>query len=237
MKAVRTLIIAIVLISILASAVAVASMPSVKGVSYPSTVWSDRGIKGTVSGKVVTSLDQSTGVQGAYVAVVNALDNRKEYANTTTDKDGNFALSGLSATYSSVRQKGPDGTSASYNPNAGVYMIYVNKSDTGEGYSSAFSIDTNHSAYSTGPVVIYAGIPEVPDETPTPEPTAAPTAAPTDVAPTPAPATPTPEPPANFVGQYGWIIAIVLLIALAIVAVVAYFRFLRDGLMKKLRKK
>lgn len=221
---------------------ALAFMPSERGASYPHTVYLDKGIKGTVSGKVVSSLDQSRGIEGAYVAVIDVNSQNREYANTTTNANGDYSIGGLGATYSSTKLKGPDGAGDSYHQGISMFILYVNKSGLGEGYSSAFGIDANHTSKIMDPIVIYAGSQGNVEPTATPQPTAQPTVQPTVVVPTvyvptPEPVTITPAPSAGILGQYGWILAVVLLAILVIAAIVVYFRFLRKGLMKKLKKK
>jgi hypothetical protein len=221
---IKTVIVVLTLSFLLATGPAFAFMPADRGVSAPQTVWSDLGIKGTASGRVVTSLDQTKGVDGAYVALVNTMNPVEEYYNTTTDADGNFRLTGVNATYSSGLSRGPDGTSGSYLQGKNVYMIYANIS-TGEGYSSSFGVDANHTNTAIDPVVIYAGIPDNEDIV-TPEPTS--TEQPTAVV-TPALATATPEPTPGPTGQLptGLLLAAAVLIILAIAAVASYFLFRR----------
>lgn len=217
----KILIIVLIIGTLMATWSATAFMPSERNVSYPKTVWSDRGIKGSVEGKVVTSLDQNTGVGGAYVAVVDVTNPNREYANTTSNANGDFSLSGLSATYSTGLTKGPDGTAGTFYDGQRMYMIYVNESTLGEGFSETFGIDTNHTSKSAVKVVIYAGIasPE-----PTPEPTAVPVTA-TPVPPTAEPPTATPAPTGQ--SPVDMILFGALVIALAIVAVAIYLLFLR----------
>ncbi|HTY91054.1 MAG TPA: carboxypeptidase-like regulatory domain-containing protein [Methanocella sp.] len=220
---------------------ALAFMPSERGASYPHTVYLDRGIKGSVSGKVVSSLDQAQGVEGAYVAVVDVQSPGREYANTTTDSSGNFNIGGLGATYSSNRHTGADGSAGTLEQSMNMFMLYVNKSDLGEGYSSTFGIDANHTSTIMGNIVLYAGSQGSEGPTATPEPTAQPkptVVVPTVYVPTPEPSTVTPE-PAGLAGQIPvtLIVVVALLAILAIAAVVVYFRFLRKGLMRRLKKK
>ncbi len=225
---IRIVIVACMISAILATGVAFAFMPAERGVNYPHTVWGDQGIKGSVSGKVVTSLDQSKGISGAYVAVVSPLNQVQEYANTTSDANGNFRISGLNATFSSALTKGADGNAGSYQQGMNVYMVYVNISQVGEGYSVSFGIDTNHTNAAIDPVVIYAGQPEAAVVS-LPAATAQPTAA----AVTPSPSTPTPMPPEATPGPAGQgpiglpMIAAVVLAVLAIAAIAVYFVFLR----------
>jgi hypothetical protein len=216
----KTVIILLTLSFVLAAGPAFAFMPSERGAGVPQTVWSASGIQGTVSGRVVTSLDQAKGAEGAYVALVDAVNTGREYYNTTTDADGNYRFTGVNATFSSTLNKGPDGTGGTYQRGMNAYMIYANYSAV-EGYSSTFGIDTNHTGKVVDPIVIYAGIPS---EVATPEPTAEPTA----VAETPVPATPTPAPtPAPASLPTGLLLIAGALIILVIAAITAYFLFLR----------
>jgi hypothetical protein len=218
-----------------------AFMPTQKNISYPKTVWSDRGIRGTVEGKVVTSLDQNTGIEGAYVAVVDAMNPDREYANTTSNANGGFNFSGLSATYSSTLMKGPDGTAGTYAQGMSAYMVYVNSSLIGDGYSSAFGVDTNHTGTSAGNVVIYAGVvspeptpeptPVSPTATPEPTPVTATPLPPTET-PVPTPVPPTQEPPTATPEQTGqgtldMVLFIGLIAVLAIAAAAVYLLVLR----------
>jgi hypothetical protein len=228
-RVVKILFLALILSALLAAGPVSSFMPSDRGASYPDTVWSERGIKGSVSGKVVTSLDQALGVSGAYVAVVDAMNPAREYANTTSGENGDFQLSGLSATYSSALLKGPDGSAGSYSQGTNAYMIYVNKSPLGEGYSGTFGIDTNHTSTATGPVVIYAGSPDSDAATVTPEPTI--TVMPTVVVVTPVPMDITMEPPSATPGPTRQdpigLLIVAALVILVIAAIAAYFRYLR----------
>jgi hypothetical protein len=226
MRDVKKVILVVLVLSLLLVGLAAASMPGQKGIGYPRTVWSDK-VKGTVSGKVVTSMDQAKGFQGAYVAIVDTMNPGKEYANTTTDADGNYRFTNVNATYSSTLNKGPDGTSGSYSPDRiNVYMIYANVT-SGEGYSNSFGIDTNHTNKVMDTIVVYTGTPN-PDDfaTATPEPSPQPTAVVT-----PVPATPTPEPTPVPAGQFpiGQLLtwAAIAIAILAIFAIAAYYLFLR----------
>lgn len=226
---IKTVIVALTLSFLLATGPAFAFMPADRGVSAPQTVWSDLGIRGTVSGKVVTSLDQTKGFDGAYVALVNTMSLGQEYYNTTTDADGNFRFTGVNATFSSDLSKGPDGTGGSYQQGMKVYMIYANSS-IGEGYSSSFGIDTNHTNAAMVTVIIYAGIPDNDANVVSPEPTS--TVQPTAAAVTPGPTEATPNPPSATPGSTGQIPIGLLLIAavliiLAIAAIAVYFLYLR----------
>ncbi len=121
---------------------------------YPQTVWSDLGKKGSVTGRVTTSVNGTVGIGSAYIAVVNASNVSQEYYNTTSDAYGNYQITGLNATYSSVKLAGPDGTTGTYNAGVNMYKIYANKSPYGEGWSQAFGIDANNSGTTTTSVVI-----------------------------------------------------------------------------------
>jgi hypothetical protein len=222
---VKAVIVVLTLGFLLATWQAFAFMPAERGVSAPQTVWSDLGARGTVSGKVVTSLDQTKGFEGAYVAIVNTMSPGKEYYNTTTDAEGNFRFTGVNATYSSGLSRGPDGTGGSYLQGKNVYMIYANIS-TGEGYSSSFGVDSNYTNTAIDPVVIYAGVPDREDIV-TPEPTSM--LEPTAPAETPASAIATPSATPGPSGQIpgGLLLIAAVLIILAIAAIAAYFLFLR----------
>lgn len=238
---IKVLLIALMVCALVA-APALASMPSVHGASYPHTVYLDRGIKGSVSGKVVSSLDQAQGIEGAYVAVVDMNDLNREYANTTTNANGEYTISNLGATYSETKKWGPDGKTETYSQGIKMFMLYVNKSGMSEGYSAPFGIDANHTNTRLDPIPIYAGALE---PTPTPEPTVLPTivvttpeptAQPTAV-PTITPETVTPAPPAGLTGYAGPILVVALLLVLAAAAAAVYFKFLRNRLVRKIRKK
>lgn len=236
---VKILLIALLLTTILLTGTALASMPATRGAAYPHTVYLDRGIKGSVSGKVVSSMDQNTGVAGAYVGVVSALNPGVEYANTTTDANGNYNIGGLGATYSSTRHTGSDGTSGTLVMSMDMLMLYVNKSDMNEQYSSTFGIDANHTSTHMDPIVLYAGVPDSDVTiTPTPAPTIQPTVVvPTVVVPTPEPATATPEPSPVAGLPTTLILVVAALIILAIAIAVVYFKFLRARLFGKPKKK
>ncbi len=224
MRDVIKAVIVVFVLCLLLAGQACAFMPAERGIDTPRTVWSDRGIKGTVSGRVVTSMDTAQGVEGAYVALVDTMSPGREYLNTTTDADGNFRFTGVNATYSSALYKGPDGSGGSYQQGISMYMVYANIT-TGEGYSGSFGVDANHTNKVIDPIVVYAGIPE-PDYFATPEPTAAPqpTAA---VTPVPATATPSATPGASGQLPGGLLLAAGALVILGIAAAAAYFVFLR----------
>jgi len=106
---------------------------AVRKASYPHTVWTDRNIKGTVSGKVVSSMDRSLGVEGAYVALVDAMSPGREYANTTTGANGEFSIGGVGATYSSMRQTGPDGSAGTLSQGMSMFMLTRTRPAAGRG--------------------------------------------------------------------------------------------------------
>ena len=253
MRNVFKIVTIVLIVCILGTGTALAFMPTDRSSGAPQTVWSDRGIKGTINGKVVSSLDQNTGIDGAYVGLVNPMNQGQEYANTTSDANGNFHFTGVNATYSSRRYMGEDGTTGSYQQGMIAYEIYVNKSDIGEGYSGAFGIDTNQTTYGAGPVVIYAGantdvsptateqpaatdVPTTAPVTITPnaptlEPTATEQPAATDV-PTTAPATvtavpATPIPAPSGQGTVGLLLIVAAIVLVAILVIAVYFIFLR----------
>lgn len=230
-------IIVVIIACILLAGAACAFMPTQRGASYPGTVYLDRGIKGSVSGRVVSSLDQSLGVEGAYVAVIDPQDICREYANTTTNANGEFSIGGLGATYSSTRQKGPDGTADTLQQGMNMLMLYVNRSDFSETYSSTFGIDANHTSTMLGTIALYGGIAASPEPTATPGPTVVvPTVVvPTADAPTPGPATPTAT--AGVLARYGWVLTIALLAVIALGAVAVYFQIIRKRLLVRLKKK
>ncbi len=122
-----------------------AAYPTTFGNQYPRTVYSDQGKTGIVTGTVDSSYNKTVSIAGCYVAVVNASDVSQEYANTTADANGSFQFNGVNATFSSVLQAGPDGTSGSFNAGKNMYKIYVNMSPYGESYSDSFGVDSNGS--------------------------------------------------------------------------------------------
>jgi hypothetical protein len=222
----RLAIVALIVCILLGTGAALAFKPLDTGVSLPSTVWSEQGIKGSVSGTVVTSLDQTTGVSGAYVALVNPTNPNIEYMNTTSDANGNFMFTGVYATYSSTLSKGPDGKSDTIQQGQNAYMIYVNNSSLGEGYSSSFGIDTNQTSFTIGDVVIYAGTPAIasPSATATPQPTPVTTSTPPSPTTTVQP-TATPAPAGN--SSILTLLITAAIVVLVIAAVAVYFLYLR----------
>jgi hypothetical protein len=225
-RVLRLAIVALIICILLGTGAALAFKPSETGVGLPQTVWSERGIKGSVSGTVVTSLDQTTGISGAYVALVNPINPNIEYMNTTSDANGNFIFTGVYATYSSTLSKGPDGKIGTFQQGQNAYMIYVNNSSLGEGYSSSFGIDTNQTSTTIGDVVIYAGTPAIasPSPTATPQPTQTTTPSPPSPTTTVTP-TDTPVPAGN--SSILTLLITAAIVILVIAAVAVYFLYLR----------
>ncbi|HTY90009.1 MAG TPA: hypothetical protein VMC84_02425 [Methanocella sp.] len=122
-----------------------ASLPAYTGISYPNTFWAKMDYTNTVTGKVIASSGASHGLEGAYVAIVNASNTSEEYCNTTSDASGNYSFSNVNATF---YQK-PD----RYDP---LYMIYAYKEGYGEAYSQSFGIDV---ATVSEPVEMWVVIP------------------------------------------------------------------------------
>jgi len=129
-----------------------ASYPTSFGNSYPPALF---GKKGSVTGRVTTSVNGTVGIGNAYIAIVNASNESMEYYNTTSDAYGNYQITGINATYSSRNLTGPDGTTGSYTQGLNMYKMYANKSPYGEGYSAAFGIDADLSAATTTSIVIF----------------------------------------------------------------------------------
>ncbi|HTX43659.1 MAG TPA: hypothetical protein VMC61_02935, partial [Methanocella sp.] len=157
-----------------------AAMPAHTGTSYPNTFWARMDYTNTVTGKVVASSDASHGLEGAYVAIVNASNPGEVYCSTMSDADGNYSFTNVNATF---YQK-PD----RYDP---MYMIYAYEDGYGEAYSQSFGIDV---ATINEPFVMWVVIPvnktnaqknSIVSGTPT---------ATVKPSPTPAPAVSTPEP-------------------------------------------
>ncbi len=126
-----------------------AAYPTSFGNQYPRTVYSDQGKTGPVTGTVISSYNKSVSVAGCYVAVVNASDPGREYANTTSDANGSFQFTGVNATFSSALLAGPDGSQGSFNTGKNMYKIYVSMSPYGESYSESFGIDSNNTSGQT----------------------------------------------------------------------------------------
>jgi PGF-CTERM protein len=131
---------------------ATADKPTWNGGHYPDAM---DGKKGSVTGRVTTSVNGTVGIGSAYIAIVNASNVSEEYYNTTSDAYGNYQITGINATYSSVQGTGSPWFNGSYQRGTNAYKMYANKSPYGEGYSAAFGIDENQSAATTTSVVIF----------------------------------------------------------------------------------
>jgi len=172
----RTTIITCTVILILTAGLcAMASKPAYTGMKMPPAL---DGKTGAVTGRVTASTN-TTGLASAYIAVVNASNASEEYFNTTSGADGYYQILGVNASYNATNASdvGPNGPTP--------YRIYAYDPILGEGYSSAFGIDSSSPGTGGG------GIPPVAVSAPTAVPTITPTSAPT-ATPTAAPATATP---------------------------------------------
>jgi cell division septation protein DedD len=154
---------------------AMAEKPAFTGLKCPLAV---DGKTGAVTGRVTSALN-TTGIAGAYIAVVNASNVSEEYFNTTSDAYGYYQILGINASYNATNTSavGPNGPTP--------YKVYANHTLLGEGYSAAFGIDA--SSPGTGP----GGIPPITFAS-TPTAVATPVSTPTATA---VPATPTPTTP------------------------------------------
>lgn len=182
---------AILAILLLAGPIAMASKPAYTGMKCPPAV---EGKTGAVTGRV-TAAANTIGLEGAYIAVVNASNASEEYFNTTSDAQGYYQILGLNASYSSTNASavGPNGPMP--------YRMYAWHPVLGEGYSAAFGIDASGADTGSGITPIAVSTPtSAPTASPVPTPTALPTSTPT---PTPTPTatsgtpTPTPRPTPN----------------------------------------
>ncbi len=145
----------VIMILIVTGFSASAVRPAFTGIKCPPAV---EGATGAVTGRVTASMN-TTGIVGAYVAVVNASNESEEYFNTTSGPDGYYQILGINASYNATDPSvvGPNGPTP--------YKIYANTS-YGEGYSAAFGIDS-----SGGPSSPAIGVsPITATATPTPEP-------------------------------------------------------------------
>ena len=165
-KLIMALLVVALMIAILTPADA--SRPAYTGIKYPQSATT-----GTVTG-MVTLQNITIGISGAYVAIVNSENISQEYANTTSDSNGNFTFTDVNATGDALQ-----------------YQIYANKSPYGEGYSNSFGVNTNASNMMN--VVIFSQdlVP-----TPTPAPIPASTLTPTPISTSTPTPTPTPMPTA-----------------------------------------
>lgn len=91
---------------------------------------------GSVTGRVTTQ-NTTIGLGGAYVAIVDDINNSIEYSNITSDGLGYYQFTGVNATAFG----------------SGRYQVYANCSPYGEGYSHSF--DVTSSSTSTTAVVIF----------------------------------------------------------------------------------
>jgi hypothetical protein len=96
--------------------------------AYPAAF---HGIVGSVTGKVLSA--DNVPVDNANVTIVNASNPDQVYASTTTNSNGEYSFSDVSATYD-----GPD----SIDGHGGmVYSIYVLKTPYGNAYVEPFGLD------------------------------------------------------------------------------------------------
>ena len=165
-----TMITSMVILILIAGFTATAAKPAFTGVKMPPAV---DGKTGAVTGRVTAAANATTGMTGAYIAVVNASNASEEYANTTADASGYYQILGLNATYNATNPAdiGPNG--------ATPYRIYASNGIYGEGYSAAFGIDSSGPGTGSGgipPVTVTSSVTPVPSSaaTPTPLPTATP---------------------------------------------------------------
>ena len=131
---------------------ATASKPTWNGGIYPTAM---DGKTGAVTGRVTTSVNGTVGIGGAYIAIVNASNVSEEYYNTTSDAYGNYQITGVNATYSSVQGTGSPWFAGSYQRGTTAYKIYASKDPYGEGWSAAWGIDENQTSATTTSVVIF----------------------------------------------------------------------------------
>ena len=125
-----------------------ATYPTSFGNPYP---WCTNypGITGSVTGRVTTAANGTVGIGNAYISIVNASNTTEEYYNTTSDAYGNYQITGINATYSSVQGTGindsavADHWGASFAQGQQMYKVYAMKAPYGDGLSAAFGIDAN----------------------------------------------------------------------------------------------
>lgn len=172
-----TMITCVVILILMAGLSAMAAKPAYTGMKMPPAL---DGKTGAVTGRVTAS-SNTTGLVGAYIAVVNASNTSEEYFNTTSGADGYYQILGVNASYNATNPAdvGPNG------PNP--YRIYAYDPLLGEGYSAAFGIDSSSPGTGGGgiPPVAVSSATATPTITLTPTPTtnASPTITPT-IAPT-----------------------------------------------------
>ncbi len=138
------LVVAVMAVAIIVPASS--ALPAYTGINYPNTFWAQMGYTDTVTGKVIASSSASVGIEGAYVAIVNASNVSEEYYNTTSNASGSYSFTDVNATY--YQTFDPDSDPQ--------YMIYAYKDGLGEGYSTSFGIDV---AAVSQPVVMWVVIP------------------------------------------------------------------------------
>ena len=212
-----TMVTFVIVILIATGFLAMADRPAYTGVKCPPAV---DGKTGSVTGRVTASMN-TTGIVGAYIAIVNASNASEEYFNTTSGADGYYQFTGVNASYNATNASdfGPNG--------ATPYRIYANMS-YGEGYSAAFGIDA--SGGPSGPPAGVSPISVAPTPTPTPLPTAITTPSPTSVPtstpePTAAPTTITAPPPSSTPHPTPGIVPSILPLLLAALIVIGASRF------------
>lgn len=175
-----------------------AALPDHTGASYPATFWSKMGKTNTVTGKIIASSNASLGLEGAYVAIVNASNVREEYCNTTSDASGNYTFTDVNATY--FQKHDPD--------NDPLYKVYAYKEPYGEGYSATFGVDV---ASLGSPMVVWVVIPV------TAPPVGAPVKATVGASPT-ATSTPLPVESTPVPDDRSWSVRIAIIVAVNVLA-------------------
>jgi hypothetical protein len=186
-----TMITCVVILILIAGFSATAAKPAYTGIKCPPAV---DGKTGATTGRV-TAATNTTGLVGAYIAVVNASNVSEEYFNTTSGPDGYYQILGLNASYNATNASdvGPNGPTP--------YRVYAYHPLLGEGYSAAFGIDASSPGTGGGgipPISVTSTPTAVPTPvmtpTPTPTPTPAPTTPPVSATAPPPTATPQPTP-------------------------------------------
>ncbi len=189
---------------------ATAARPVYTGLCPPAV----DGATGAVTGRVTASMN-TTGVGGAYIAIVNASNVSEEYFNTTSDAYGYYQFIGVNASYNATNASdvGPNGPTP--------YKIYASMW-YGEGYSAAFGVDSVGGPSSPGTGVSPIIVTSTPTPTATPASMVTTSPMPTPVAtsgPTAVPATVTP--PAPTPPSPGLISPVVPLLLAALIAIAA----------------
>lgn len=130
----KAVLLAAVVLSIIAVAVAYAETPTVK------TPWPDQSttpgydVTGSILGKVTTF--NGTGIPNADVWIVNASNTSQYFWKGTTNAQGEFHLTSVNNTW--------NGTI--YAP---IYKVYSNHSLYGDGYSQNFSVEAGSTSWAT----------------------------------------------------------------------------------------